>query len=354
MDLVRRSGSRNNALATGKHPMSRLTGCTSPSITTISSNKLSTVTKPRSASAIKVGSHKDLETKDLMIRFSNPMVINTRLSSPASKKKAKQDGRTNVLPQRKPTSPSAWALSPGRVAPFPTPMSLAKSPSPGGKSGGERDGGGISGVLKYFRQKKVTSSEDTNRHRFALMNNRLLQWRFANARAETTMSTIRTAAQKKLFNTWLEILAIRNANMVKRMEVKKVKNDIKLYHIMNSQLFLLEKWSRMEAKNFEAVSRVVRKLSVASINIPLLHDSKGDISDVYDAMTTATTLLEDIESTISKLSYEAEKSCYLLTELSIIAKEETELLSELQTWMTDVLLLKEKERSLQDYLIQIK
>lgn len=67
--------------------------------------------------------------------------------------------------------------------------------------------------------------------------------------------------------------------MAKRMEVQKLENDIKLYHIMNSQLFLLEKWSRMEAKNFEAVGRVVRKLSVASLNIPLVNDCKVLLTD---------------------------------------------------------------------------
>ncbi|XP_035841475.1 QWRF motif-containing protein 7-like [Helianthus annuus] len=288
----------------------------------------------------------------MLIHLASPMTINTGLTSPASKKKSTQDGVTNILPRRKPTSPSAWALSPGRVAPFPSPVAPVKAPSPHDRSSGERGRGGISGVLKYFRQKKVTSVEDVDRHCFALMNNRLLQWRFANARAGITMSTVRTRAEKKLFNAWVKILAMRNSNMVKRIEVQKLENDIKLYHIMNSQLFLLEKWSRMEGKNFEAVSRVVRKLSVASINIPLLHDSKGNISDVCNALDTATTLLADIESTISKLSYEAEKSCYLLTELSIIAKEETELLAELQAWMTNVVLLKEKERSLRGQLIQ--
>lgn len=62
--------------------------------------------------------------------------------------------------------------------------------------------------------------------------------------------------------------------MVKRMEVEKLERDIRLYHIMNSQLFLLEKWPKLEAKNSEAVGRMVRKLSVASVNMPLVDDSK--------------------------------------------------------------------------------
>lgn len=84
--------------------------------------------------------------------------------------------------------------------------------------------------------------------------------------------------QKKAFNTWLKILALRNSNVAKRMEVQKLENDIKLYHILNSQVFLLDKWSRMEAKNFEAVGRVVRKLSVAALNVPLVHDSKVSLT----------------------------------------------------------------------------
>ncbi|KAK9075199.1 hypothetical protein SSX86_003520 [Deinandra increscens subsp. villosa] len=360
MDRLRRSGSRHPTPLVREQPFSRLTRCkaenpgTSPSTTVISSNKAGIVTKSRSTSATKTRSYRDSEVNSFMIQLPNPMTINTRFTSPTAKKAA-QDGGTKVLPRRKPTSPSAWALSPGRVSPCPSPVQPIKSPSPGGRIGGERGNGGISGVLKYFRQKKVVSSEDIDRHCFILTNNRLLQWRFANARAETTTSMVGTLTKKKMFNAWLKILATRNSNMVKRMEVEKLKNDIKLYHIMNSQLFLLEKWSRMEAKNFEAVGRVVRKLSVVSINVPLLHDSKGDALDVSNVLDTATTLLENIESTVSQLNHEVvEKSCYLLTELSVIAKEEIESLVELQTLMTDVVSLKEKERSLQGHLIQTK
>ncbi|KAI3756918.1 hypothetical protein L6452_04450 [Arctium lappa] len=329
--------------AAGKQHLPRLIRCnsenptSSPPATTILYNKSNT--KYRSRSTAKTTTYKDAEVNNFMIHFQNPMTINTKKIKPA------QDLGNNI--RKKPTSPSAWALSPGRA----TPCSMAvpaKPPSPGGSSG-------IGGVLKYFRpKKKVASSEEADWRCSKLMNNRLLQWRFANARAETTMSDIQIVAEKKVFNAWIKILAIRNSNMVKRMEVQKLKNDIKLYHIMNSQLFLLEKWSRLETKNFEAVGRVVRKLSVASVNIPLVDDSKGDIFAVCDVLDNATRLLENIESTITKLYYQAENSCYLLTELSIIAKQEKESLTELQTWMLVVASLKEKETSLRAHIIQDK
>ncbi|KAJ9546243.1 hypothetical protein OSB04_025950 [Centaurea solstitialis] len=385
MDRLPRSGSHRPPSPAGKQHLPRLVRCNSQNPPPSPPASTQSNTKFRSRSTTKSRTYKDAEVNNFMIHVDKniPMTVNT-------KKKPTQDIK------RKPTSPSAWALSPGRPSPCSMAVTSAKSPHPGG--GG---GGGISGVLKYFRPKKVASEKEADRQCFKLMNNRLLQWRFANARAQTTMSTVQIVAEKKVFNAWIKILAIRNSNMVKRKEVQKLKNDIKVCHIMNSQLFLLEKWSRLEAKNFEAVGRVVRKLSVASVNIPLVDDSKfflhchlkeyifqpvcvslhikniffkvflacsihlnnmqGDVLAVCDVLDNATQLLVDIESTITKLyyqasiSFEAENSCYLMTELSIITKQEKESLTELQKWMLVVASLKqEKERSLRAHVIQGK
>ena len=46
-------------------------------------------------------------------------------------------------------------------------------------------GGGVGAVLTYFRlQKKVPPIQEEDFHRFRILHNRLLQWRFANARGE--------------------------------------------------------------------------------------------------------------------------------------------------------------------------
>lgn len=95
------------------------------------------------------------------------------------------------------TSPSAWALSPGRSSPLPVPvlkppsLETLKRDSKGGGGGGGR----VSAVLKFFRQKKVCTVLEEEYHRFLVMHNRLLQWRFANARAETSMAAVKRLAQ---------------------------------------------------------------------------------------------------------------------------------------------------------------
>lgn len=87
--------------------------------------------------------------------------------------------------------PSAWALSPGRSLGSPIASeSLIKA---NGSRG--RVGGGVTKVLKYFKQRKVSSVEEGEYHRFRILHNRLLQWRFINARAEVAMAMVKNVAE---------------------------------------------------------------------------------------------------------------------------------------------------------------
>ncbi|GKB93651.1 retrovirus-related pol polyprotein from transposon TNT 1-94, partial [Tanacetum coccineum] len=89
-----------------------------------------------------------------------------------------------------------------------------------------------------------------------------------------------------------------------------------------------------------------------SLNVTFKDSSTfmGDVlavhNEVHNEMNSATTLLENMNFTITKLSDQAEKSCYMLTELSIIAKQEKECFKELQKWMSNVESLKQRDRVL--------
>lgn len=89
-------------------------------------------------------------------------------------------------------SPSAWALSPGRFLGSP-----AASLSPETSAGKVKSGGtnGVSKVWKYLRLKKVSSTEEEENHRFKILHNRLLQWRFVNARAHIAMVNVKKASE---------------------------------------------------------------------------------------------------------------------------------------------------------------
>ncbi|KAI9162450.1 hypothetical protein LWI28_027534 [Acer negundo] len=143
--------------------------------------------KPSSMQKNKEGS------KDGFVRFlqrgSGPRSTSTTTPAAAAK-------NNNKVTKSVTNSPSAWALSPGRTSPC---MVAPESPAVTSRvvkvkssSGG---GGGVSGVLKYFRQKKVSPVQEEEYRNFRVVHNRLAQYRFANARAEATMVFLNNVAQ---------------------------------------------------------------------------------------------------------------------------------------------------------------
>lgn len=121
---------------------------------------------------------------------------------------------------RKPrTAPSAWALSPGRSPPRSTSApaqrdarktktgfsAWARSPSrsklspdqsraaPVVTAGGKKGGGG--GVLGLFRRRKEAAPGEEESHQLRLLTSRLIQWRFANARAVAAVEAARCNAE---------------------------------------------------------------------------------------------------------------------------------------------------------------
>lgn len=79
--------------------------------------------------------------------------------------------------------------------------------------------------------------------------------------------------QEKLLNGWVRISVMRKLSVENRCEIEKLKHGMKLYHILRSDMELLNQWWRIEAKNVEAVGRVVRKLSAVSLCLPLVQNA---------------------------------------------------------------------------------
>ncbi|XP_059451223.1 QWRF motif-containing protein 7-like [Corylus avellana] len=242
------------------------------------------------------------------------------------------------------SSPSAWALSPGRSSPEP--------PESAG-SGGKRVKGGVSGVLKYFKQKKVSRVQEEEFHRFRVLQNRLLQWRFVNAKAEAPMAAVKGVAKAKIFCVWIRIFKMRKSIVEMQIQMERVKLEIKVYQIINPQIFLLNEWAKLERRNQESVCRMTRKLSSLSIRLPLVQDAKADVVSIYQALSTAMEVMDSIVAMITKFfSKQIETIFYLLTELTCTLEQDEEHLEEIEMAITLVSTLLAKEKSLQVHLIQ--
>ncbi|XP_041007526.1 QWRF motif-containing protein 7 [Juglans microcarpa x Juglans regia] len=195
-----------------------------------------------------------------------------------------------------------------------------ESPGFGGKI--RVKGGGVGGVLKYFKQRKVSPPLEEEFHRFRVLHNRLLQWRFVNARGEAAMAGVKRIAEAKLFSIWVRIFKMRKTIVEKKIQMQRLKLEIKSYQIISPQMFLLNEWSRLERRNQESVSRLARKLLGLSVRLPLVQGAK-------------------IETTL-----------YLLTELRSMLEQEDEYLEELEIAVPLLRALLAKEESIQIHLIQ--
>ncbi|KAB2596515.1 QWRF motif-containing protein 7-like [Pyrus ussuriensis x Pyrus communis] len=313
----------------------------SRSCTTTPNNSQRFITPRRSKSTVKSRTNKNHEEEkvhalkqkkggqeDIIIgqQGTNNFGLNTSFAK-------LQRGSTSPSPSPRPRisasvpSPSAWALSPGRSLPRKvTPDPPAATPSTRAARV-KSSGGGL---------KKVPPIQEEDFHRFRILHNRLLQWRFANARGEAAKLATQKISQDKLFSVWLRTLKVRNFILDKRIQVQKVKHEIKVYQILNPQIFLLNEWGKLDKKKSRIHQQVGEKIA--------------DVASVYEAMTPAMAAMEGNLGMVSKLLPQLEKVLYMVTELLIAHKQQRDLDSNLAL----VSALAEEEASVRAHLIQLE
>ncbi|CAN8325872.1 unnamed protein product [Cochlearia groenlandica] len=271
----------------------------------------------------------------------------------------------NYTPSKgvKTSSQSAWALSPGRVStmmkmsllsssssqatstPPESPVSLAKMRSSGG--------GAVAGVLKYFKaQKKVSPVQEEEYHRFRVFHNRLIQIRFINAKSEATMAKLKINVEDQLFRVWLRIYKTRKYIVENLIEVQRLRREIKLREVLSLQMPLLNEWSKLDAKNNEALSKLTRKLHALSVRLPLLHGAMINVVSIHEEMVTAIQVIDEIEEIIIKFLPRVEIILYELTELLTMFKQESLHFEELEKSLFLIPLIVAKESSLKVHFLQ--
>ncbi|CAA7060214.1 unnamed protein product [Microthlaspi erraticum] len=261
-------------------------------------------------------------------------------------------------------SPSAWALSPGRVSTMKTYLSssapatsMCQTPPESPVSAAKMRSGGagaVAGVLKYFKaQKKVSPVQEEDYHRFRVYQNRLLQLRFINARTEATMANLKINVEDQLFWVWLRTYKMRNYVVENLIEVQRLRQEIKLRQILSLQMPLLNEWSKLDPKNYEALSKLTRKLHALSVRLPLLHGATIDVVSIHEEMVAAIEVMDEIEEIVIKfLPRQVEIILYELTELLSMFKQESLYFEELEKSLNLMPLIAAKESSLEVHLLQ--
>ncbi|XP_068649509.1 QWRF motif-containing protein 7-like [Aristolochia californica] len=248
------------------------------------------------------------------------------------------------------TSPSAWALSPGRspaIAPAKNYVEYSAAPK-------EKSGGGLSGVLRLFRQTKTSAAEKEAAHRVRLLYNGYLQWRFVNAQAEEVEVARKASAENKLLRVWTRVYQLRNSVVEKSIQVQKLKQEFKILHILNLQIPYLKDWEKVQKGNLESVTKLGRALRATSIKVPLVAGAKADVLSLYRALCMAMDVMNRIEATFSIFYFQVEKMNSFLNEIRRTKRREREGMEELTDRLIKVASLEGEERCLRTIVMHAR
>ncbi|XP_027348201.1 QWRF motif-containing protein 3-like [Abrus precatorius] len=258
------------------------------------------------------------------------------------------------------SSKSQWALSPGRSGS--PPMSLESKDKPLSFSSLRPQNKSVEKILSMgfdlFRSKKSSTSVGLANseavHQLRLLDNRLIQWRFANARAHAVNDNMSLQAESNLICALDGIAKLQRSVVQKKIELEREKLEMKLNFVLHSQMKLLETWASMERQHLAAISLMKQCLHSVICKVPLLEGAKVDIQWMSIAQRHASDLTASIKSVLSCFSPLADKNAELLSELAKIVAQEKLLLQEFNDLFQTMCVLELKERSLKCSFIQLK
>uniref|UniRef100_A0A0D9VVW6 QWRF motif-containing protein 3 n=1 Tax=Leersia perrieri TaxID=77586 RepID=A0A0D9VVW6_9ORYZ len=218
------------------------------------------------------------------------------------------------------SSNTQWALSPGRRSGSGSPLMEATVPELKGKRSLM---GGLGWGHLFSRRKAAADTAETpltrsggggnreiGRHQMRMAHCRLLQWRFANAKAEAVNHKKLSVCEVEFMGTWARMSELQGKVARKRVLVEKEKLKIKLGSILSSQMRNLESWGQLENRHAAALASTIGCTQAAVCKLPLINGAKVSLPSV------ATILQQAHDTTL------------LISELLTVVREEHDLLQE--------------------------
>ncbi|KAL5232546.1 hypothetical protein ABZP36_031322 [Zizania latifolia] len=212
-----------------------------------------------------------------------------------------------------------------------------------------------SAVLReMMTRKKEEPEKEESAHRARVLTARLLQWRFANARMEKAMARATSAAENKLFYTWLRVAELRNIQAAKRIVAQRRRQKLKLARLLRPQFPLLASWEPLSKPHADAVDDLGRVLSAACTSLPLADGAQGNMETLHETMFACVDTVNEIEANADRLYAKAGVTSSALEELATTIQQEMEGLQEAMRLARIVTSLQMQEVSLRANLIQAK
>ncbi|TYG90136.1 hypothetical protein ES288_A12G158100v1 [Gossypium darwinii] len=246
-------------------------------------------------------------------------------------------------------SPSQWALSPGRSGS--PPMSVESKIKPMSFSS-------LKPPTSPSRTRGVEKFLNLGSHLLCkLIHNSLIQWRYANAKADAVNRSIYSLVQNDLLSGWNSLVKLQHSAVQKKLKLQKEKLEIKMDSIFQSQMKALECWADMERQHLSAISMTKQCLHSVVCKVPLVEGAKVDAPSASMALRHAFDLTASIKTMLTVSSPgmvpQIEKTVSVVSELAEVVAQEKLLLEECLELFKMISILEIQERSLTCCIIEL-
>ncbi|KAF4394369.1 QWRF motif-containing protein 3 [Cannabis sativa] len=191
-------------------------------------------------------------------------------------------------------------------------------------------------------------------HQLRVLHNRLMQWRYANARAEAVDFNIANHVKRNLSSAWDGLTKLQHSVAQKRIQLQKEKLEMKLNFILQSEFKLLEAWGDMERQHLASVSTTKDCLHSVVCKVPLIEGAKVDVQSASLTFRHASDLTSAIKSMLTTFHPSAGKIGPLISDLAEVVAQERLLLEECLELFRTISILELKERHLKSSVIQME
>nr|KYP48683.1 hypothetical protein KK1_029665 [Cajanus cajan] len=201
---------------------------------------------------------------------------------------------------------------------------------------------------------KVGENRIVHAHLLRLFHNRLLQWRFVNARANAALSAQKLNAEKSLYDAWVATSKLRESVRAKRTEVQLLKQQFKLISILKGQMVYLEDWATLDRVYSSSLSGAIEALRASTLRLPVVGGAKTDLLNLKDAICSAMDVMQAMASSICLLSPKVGQLNSLVVENANLSAKERVLLEECRDLLSVITTFQVREYSLRAHIAQLK
>ncbi|KAE8733720.1 LOB domain-containing protein 39-like [Hibiscus syriacus] len=272
------------------------------------------------------------------------------IDSPLSSPKGVVNSRGQLSPIRgsvRPASPSKLGVS---------------SPSRGMSPSRVRNGSAINlvntpSILSFagdvLKMGKIGENKASDVHLLRLLHNRLLQWRFTNARADAAVFPQTSNAEKNLYSAWITTSKLRESVRAKRTELQLLRQKLKLISILKGKMMLLDEWDVLDHDYCSSLSAATEALMARTLRLPVVAGARVDVPNLNDAICSAVDIMQGISSSICSLFSKVAEVKSLVGGLGNVSGNEIALLEHCQVLVSTIAAMQVKECSLRTHILQL-